>query len=76
MFAGLAEFEQALITERTRAGIKAAKRRGVKLGRKPALSPEQITHARKLIDKGESPGDVAKLLKVARSTLYKSLAGK
>lgn len=76
MIAALAEFERALITERTRAGIKAAKRRGVKLGRKPALSPEQITHARKLIDKGESPGDVAKLLKVARSTLYKTLAEK
>jgi DNA invertase Pin-like site-specific DNA recombinase len=76
MIAALAEFERALITERTRAGIKAAKRRGVKLGRKPALSPEQITHARKLIDKGESPGEVAKLLKVARSTLYKTLAEK
>lgn len=75
MIAALAEFERALITERTRAGIKAAKRRGVKLGRKPALSPEQITHARKLIDKGESPAVVAKLLKVARSTLYKTLAG-
>jgi DNA-binding phage protein len=39
------------------------------------FSPEQVTHARKLIDKGESPGEVAKLLKVARSTLYKTLAG-
>jgi DNA invertase Pin-like site-specific DNA recombinase len=75
MIAALAEFERALITERTRAGIKAAKRRGVRLGRKPALSPEQVAHARKLIDKGDSPGDVARLLGVARSTLYKSLAG-
>jgi DNA invertase Pin-like site-specific DNA recombinase len=41
MFAGLAEFEQALITERTCAGIKAAKRRGMKLDRKHALSPEK-----------------------------------
>ena len=65
---GAAEFEQALITERTRAGIKAAKRRGVKLGRKPALSSEQVAHACKLIDKGDSPGEVAKLFKVARST--------
>lgn len=72
MIAALAEFELALITERTRAGIKEAKRLGMKLGRKPALSPEQFAHARKLIDKGESPGEVAKLLKVARSTLYKT----
>lgn len=69
----LAEFERALIAERTRAGIRAAKRRGVRLGRKPALSPEQVTHARKLIDKGDSPGDVARILGVARSTLYKAL---
>ena len=69
----LGEFERALIAERTRAGIKAAKRRGVRLGRKPALSPEQIAHARKLVEAGDSPGTVARLLGVARSTLYKSL---
>ena len=75
MIAALAEFERALITERTRAGIRAAKRRGVKLGRKPALSPEQVAHACKLVEQGDSPGDVARLLGVARSTLYKALAG-
>lgn len=73
VIAALAEFERALITERTRAGIRAAKRRGVKLGRKPALSAEQVAHARKLVDAGDSPGDVARLLGVARSTLYKAL---
>lgn len=75
VIAALAEFERALITERTRAGIRAAKRRGVKLGRKPALSAEQVAHARKLVEQGDSPGDVAQLLGVARSTLYKALAG-
>jgi len=74
MIAALSEFERALIAERTRAGIQAAKRRGVKLGRKPALSPEQVAHARKLIDAGDSPQAVARLLGVARSTLYKSMA--
>ena len=73
VIAALADFERALIAERTRAGIQAAKRRGVKLGRKPALSPEQVAHARKLIAAGDSPADVARLLSVARSTLYKSL---
>ena len=34
-----------LCAERTRAGVKAAKRRGVKFW--PALTPEQIDHARK-----------------------------
>lgn len=74
IIAALAEFERALIAERTRAGIKAAKRRGVRLGRRPALSPEQLAHARKLVEGGESPGEVAKLLGVARSTLYKNLS--
>src|SRR5712692_9103254 len=50
----LAELERNLIGERTRAGVKAAKRRGVKFGRKRKLTPQQIEHARELIDKGEA----------------------
>jgi Enterobacteriaceae phage serine recombinase len=64
---------QPPIQERTKAGREAAKRRGVKLGRKPKLSPQQIAHARKLVENGESPTQVAQLLKVARSTLYAAL---
>jgi DNA invertase Pin-like site-specific DNA recombinase len=59
--------------ERTKAGLKAAKRRGQKLGRKPSLSSEQVKHARELLDRDESPAAVAKLLKVCRATLYNSL---
>ena len=69
----LAELERSLIQERTKAGREAAKKRGVKFGPKPKLSPQQITHARKLIKNGESPREVARLLSVARSTLYRSL---
>ena len=50
MIGVLAELERSLISERTRAGVKAAQRRGVKFGRKPKLTPQQIDHARKLID--------------------------
>ncbi len=73
LMGSLAEFERALITERTKAGIAAARKRGVKLGRKPAHSPAQIDHARMLIDKGESPSVVARTLQVGRSTLYRSV---
>jgi DNA invertase Pin-like site-specific DNA recombinase len=73
ILAALAEFERALIVERTQAGLKAAKQRGAKLGRKPALSEDQRKHARELLDRGESPAAVAKLLKVCRATLYNSL---
>jgi DNA invertase Pin-like site-specific DNA recombinase len=54
--------------------VKAAKRRGVKFGRKPKLTPQQIAHARKLIDTGERREDVAALLNVNRTTLYRALA--
>ena len=70
----LAELEKSLIRERTKAGREAAQRRGVKMGRKPKLSPPQVAHARKLVKNGESPAHVAHLLKVARSTLYAALA--
>jgi DNA invertase Pin-like site-specific DNA recombinase len=69
----LAEFERALIVERTQAGLKAAKQRGQKLGRKPSLSEDQRKHARELLAKGESPAAVANLLNVCRATLYNSL---
>jgi DNA invertase Pin-like site-specific DNA recombinase len=73
MLGALAEFERALIVERTQAGLKAAKNRGTKLGRKPSLSEDQRKHARALLAKGESPAAVAKLLNVCRATLYNSL---
>src|SRR5271170_2730577 len=41
MIGVLAELERSLISERTRAGVKAAQRRGVKFGRKVKLSSEQ-----------------------------------
>jgi DNA invertase Pin-like site-specific DNA recombinase len=73
MMAALAEFERSLIVERTRAGLKAAKRRGVKVGRKPTLTQAQVTHARRLIDGGESPRTVASTLRVGRTTLWRAL---
>lgn len=74
MIGVLAELERSLITERSRAGVKAAQKRGVKFGRKPKLSPEQIEHARKLIEQGESRQYVADLLRVGRVTLYRALS--
>jgi len=45
MIGVLAELERSMIAERTRAGVKAAQHRGVKFGRKPKMTPQQITHA-------------------------------
>lgn len=53
--------------------MKAARKRGVKFGRKPKLPPKQIEHAREQIDKGKRREDVAALLNVNRTTLYRAL---
>ncbi len=66
----LAELERSLIQERTKAG-SAAVGRGVKMGRKTKLTPQQVTDARKLIDQGEHHDSVAKSLGVSRRTLYR-----
>ena len=55
MIGVMAEFERSLISERTRAGVKDAKRRGVKFGRKPTLTPEQIEHANELRTRKKTP---------------------
>lgn len=73
IFAGIAEFERSLIHERTSSGRSAAKAKGVRFGRPPALSNEQITLARQLIEEGQTPRAVAKVLKVHPATLYRAL---
>ena len=73
MIGVLAELERSLIVERTRAGVKAAQRRGVKFGRKVKLTPDRFAHARKLIDQGTTPTQAAKMIGVSRATVYRAL---
>jgi DNA invertase Pin-like site-specific DNA recombinase len=69
----VAQFERDVLRERTVAGMRAAKSRGEHIGRPPALSPLQIREAKKMLDRGESPNHVARVLRVGRSTLYRHL---
>lgn len=73
LMGALAEFERSLIVERTQAGLQAARKRGVRVGRPRSLTPAQVKHARKLIDSGERPTAVAGTLSVNRSTLYRAM---
>jgi DNA invertase Pin-like site-specific DNA recombinase len=74
MMGALAEFERSLIAERTREGMRAAKRRGKHVGRPPALSPEQVSFAKRTLkEKGETISGLASILGVDRSTLRRSL---
>jgi len=73
IMASLAEFERELIRERTKAGMAAAKRRGVRVGRPPKLSPYQLEQAAAMIDGGQSRADVAALLGVNVATLRRAI---
>ena len=74
MMGALAEFERSLISERTREGMRAAKRRGKNIGRPPALSGEQISFARRTLEAGdETISGLATVMGVDRSTLRRAL---
>jgi DNA invertase Pin-like site-specific DNA recombinase len=74
VFAALAEFIRELIVEGTREGPDAARAAGRRLCRPPAMSEEQVRHARDLLTRPEnSVTSIAHLLGVSRSTLYKYL---
>lgn len=74
MLAALAEFERELIAERTRAGLAAAKRRGVRIGRPRKLSAAQIQKARSQISSGEATIEtLARRLRVSTRTLARAI---
>lgn len=73
IFAGMAEFERDLINERTSSGRAQAKTRGVRFGRPPKLTGEQVKLARRLIDEGTPVPEASRILKVHRATLYRAL---
>ena len=71
----IAEFECAQISERTKAGMQAAQRRGVKMGRPKHMSKDQINEAHFLSkDKNWSVTEISKKLKVSRTTLWRAMA--
>jgi DNA invertase Pin-like site-specific DNA recombinase len=73
IFGSIAEFERALIRERTRAGLTAAKARGRAGGRPAKLIGERLEHARNLLNAGSSVSAVARSMGVSRSTVLRSV---
>lgn len=74
MMAALAEFERALISERTRAGMAAARRNGTRIGRPPALSPHDVKAAREALARnGATVQEIARRYNVTPRTLRKWL---
>lgn len=72
MFAGIAEFERALIAERTRTGRRAAQDKGVRFGRPPALSAEPVALGQRLRAEGASVREAARVLRGHPATLYRA----
>ncbi|MFJ6752773.1 recombinase family protein [Streptomyces sp. NPDC091266] len=54
VFAALAEFIRELIVQGTHEGLAAARARGERIGRPPAMTPEQIRHARAMLTDPEN----------------------
>ncbi len=74
IMAALAEFERALISERTKAGMLSARQRGRHLGRPRKLDDEAIASAlRETANKSGSIAGAALQLGVSRATIYRSL---
>jgi len=74
VFASLAEFERDLISERTKEGLVAARKRGKIGGRPRKLSDEQLVIAKTLLLNAEQTvTGVARHLGVGRNTLYRYL---
>ncbi len=73
MFAGVAEFERALIRHRTDEGRQAAKRRGVSFGRPQKLRPDQKVLALSLVQEGRSISEVARTFNVHPATIHRCL---
>ncbi len=74
IFAALAEFEHALIVERTHAGLAAARARGRHGGRPPKMTPDRVEQAREMYaSELYTVAAIAKKLGVSRPTVYKHL---
>ncbi|MDZ4351726.1 recombinase family protein (plasmid) [Arthrobacter sp. FW306-05-C] len=77
----IAEFEHALMSERTRDGLAAARARGRTGGQKPKLGPRQVRLAQEMYEEKGPDGrrahtveHIAKEFGVTRPTIYRHLA--
>jgi DNA invertase Pin-like site-specific DNA recombinase len=77
----IAEFEHALMSERTRDGLAAARARGRTGGQKPKLGPRQVRLAREMYEEKDATGKrahtvahIAEEFGVTRPTIYRHLA--
>jgi DNA invertase Pin-like site-specific DNA recombinase len=73
VMASLAQMERELIIERTQAGLEAARQLGRIGGRKRLMTQSKLESAKKLLESGKAPREVARDLGVSIATLYRWL---
>ncbi|MEC9266687.1 MAG: recombinase family protein [Pseudomonadota bacterium] len=74
VLAAVAQFERDIISERTKAGLKAARARGARGGRPPTLDATQVKLAQKMLeDPTVTMADVARLVGTSESTVRRAL---
>ena len=73
VFASIAEFERDRISERTREGLAAARRRGRVGGRPPALTTDQKAEVRRMRDEEQRAiSEIARLFRVSERTIRRA----
>jgi DNA invertase Pin-like site-specific DNA recombinase len=73
MLAAIAEFERALICERTREGLATAHAAGRRGGRPPTLTPQKWSAVQAAIRGGASVAEAARLAGVSRAAVYQKV---
>ena len=74
MLGSFAEFERAMVRERTRAGLKAAREQGRKGGRRSKLMPRQRAEILAMLADGRAGAEIARVFRVHRATISRIAA--
>jgi DNA invertase Pin-like site-specific DNA recombinase len=75
MIGSFAEFERAMLRERTKAGLESARKQGRIGGRRPKLLPQQQAEIVRMVTKGKkTAADAARLFNVHPATISRLLA--
>jgi DNA invertase Pin-like site-specific DNA recombinase len=74
MRGAFAEYERALIVERTKAGLEAARRRGKRLGRPPVTDQRKRERIIRLRRNGHTIPQIADLVSVSRATVERVIS--
>ena len=75
MLSAMAEDERLRIIKRTHEGRQIARAKGVRMGRKPKLTPHQMKEARERLANGEATRGLAKSYGVSVSTISRLATG-